>query len=423
MAVDTSTTKDTPQTLPPRLRFAIDGNEANVSNRVGSNVYAFEIVRHLELITRNRPDISSTILLSAPPQEHLPTARVGWEYLVVSPSRLWTQWALPIHIFWHKADYDVLFTPGHYGPRFSSIPYVSSVMDLAFLKFPDDFKMSDLLQLKAWTEYSVKRAATVVAISEFTKKEIVRYYNKSQKDIVVAYPDISLKPKYSFKRFVHFLKAHQITGPYILSVGTIQPRKNLIRLIEAFENIADDITISKSIPQPLLAKKSIRNVLAGKQKSKPAEPLKLVLAGKIGWLAEEILQKINQSPLKDRIIMTGFVPDDLKSPLYEHSVCTAMVSPYEGFGIPALEAMASGGIAMVANTASLPEVVGDAGILVNPNNAGSIANGLLQTLHLTAKERSRLIKLGQLQCSKFSWQQSATAILQILESLADKSLT
>lgn len=402
--------------LPPSLRIALDGNEANVAHRVGSNVYAGEIIRELELITRTRTDISITVLLAQPALPHLPAARPGWEYLVISPPKLWTQWALPIHLFWRKADYDVLFCPGHYAPRFSSIPYISSVMDLAFLKYPDDFKKSDQLQLSSWTEYSVKRANKVVAISEFTKKEICKIYNKPKDDVLVAYPSVSLEAKPNWKHYERFMRKHQITGPYILSVGTLQPRKNLIRLIEAFENIATEHFTSPALPNPIKKSKSIRTALVGKKSQN--SPIKLVIAGKVGWLADEILQKIAQSPFQDRIVLTGFVPDDIKQPLYQQAICTAMISPYEGFGIPALEALSCGGVALVANTSSLPEVVGNAGIMVSPLNVGSIANGLLQAATLSARDRTRLIRTGKQQAATFSWKTSAEHILAALESLA-----
>jgi glycosyltransferase involved in cell wall biosynthesis len=414
--VDSSNNTSSVTALPPSLRIAVDGNEANVANRVGSNVYASEIIRELELITRTRPDINITVLLAQPGLPHLPIARPGWEYLVVSPPKLWTQWALPIHLFWRKADYDVLFCPGHYAPRFSSVPYINSVMDLAFLKYPDDFKKSDQLQLTSWTEYSVKRANKVVAISEFTKKEVCKTYNKLKDDVLVAYPSVSLDARPNWKQYERFMRKYKVTGPYILTVGTLQPRKNLIRLIEAFENVASEQFTNPALPTPHQKSKSIRTAFVGKKSSN--QTLQLVIAGKVGWLADEILQKIAQSPHQDKIVLTGFVPDEIKQPLYQQAVCTAMVSPYEGFGIPALEAISAGGIALVANTSSLPEVVGEAGIMVNPLNVGSIANGLLQAATLSARDRTRLIRTGKQQATTFSWKKSAKYILSALESLA-----
>ena len=140
------------------IRIAIDGNEANIPNRVGSNVYAFEILHQLWQLTKKASKFSCVVLLAGEPVADLPPARKNWQYKIIKPTRLWTQWALPLHLFWQQRAYDVLYTPSHYAPRISAVPYVSSVMDLAFLEFPEQFKKNDLYQLKQWTQYSVRRA-------------------------------------------------------------------------------------------------------------------------------------------------------------------------------------------------------------------------------------------------------------------------
>lgn len=386
------------------INIAIDGNEANVANRVGSNAYAFEILKNLWKLTKREPHITITVLLSAPPIVDLPPERTRWRYQVITPKPFWTQWALPLYLFWHRQDYAVLFTPGHYAPRISSIPYISSVMDLAFIQYPDDFAKKDLYQLKAWTDYSVQRAAKIVAISEFTKQEIRRVYRRSDSDIIVAPPSVTeLGSRYSKPQFQKYCQKLGITAPYLLYLGTLQPRKNLIKLIEAFEQITQET--GETAP------------------AAPLTQLKLVLAGKVGWLAEEIMQKIARSPVKDRIILTGFVPSQFKSALYQNAQAAVMLSPYEGFGIPALEAMAAGTIPVIANSSSLPEVVGKAGITVHPDQVGSIANGLLQAFYLTESERKILRQRAVTQLKKFSWEASAKTILRELESLATATQT
>lgn len=150
------------------LRLAIDGNEANVKQRVGSNVYAFEVIKQLYELTKNPKKFDCTILLAHKGLADLPPARSNWQYKVLTPQRLWTQWALPLHLFWQQKQYDLFFTPGHYAPRFSAVPYVSSVMDLAFLEFPEQFQKNDLYQLKHWTYYSVRHAKKVITISIFS---------------------------------------------------------------------------------------------------------------------------------------------------------------------------------------------------------------------------------------------------------------
>jgi glycosyltransferase involved in cell wall biosynthesis len=396
-----SQTPHTKFTLP-NFNLAIDGNEANILNRVGSNVYAFEIIKSLHQILKNQPQVRVTVLLATKPISELPPERANWQYLLVTPKPFWTQWALPKHLFWHRADYDVLFTPGHYAPRFSAVPYISSVMDLAFLKFPEAFAKKDYLQLKAWTEYSVKQAKKVVAISNFTKQEIRQAYQITDTDIILAPPSAApITGRFNRHQFEKFCTKQGITPPYILYMGTIQPRKNLIRLIEAFEQILEDAP-------PASLKKNLDNLA----------DLKLVLAGKIGWLADEILQKIQTSPVRDKIILTGFVPAQNKFALYKYAKATVMLSNYEGFGIPALEAMQAGTIPVVANSSSLPEVVDKAGIMVNPNHVESIANGLLQAFYLSPADRSELIRLGKDQVKKFSWLNSANLILNELAKIA-----
>jgi len=390
------------KSILPTFNLAIDGNEANISNRVGSNVYAFEIIKSLHHLLKNQPHVKVTVLLATKPSSELPAARANWSYLVISPKPFWTQWALPKHLFWHRTEYDVLFSPGHYAPRFSPVPYISSVMDLAFLKFPEAFAKKDYLQLKAWTEYSVKQAKKVVAISNFTKQEIRQAYQVTDTDIILAPPSVApVTGRFNRHQFEKFCQKHNIATPYILYMGTLQPRKNLVRLIEAFEQILEDV-------QPADTKKSSDNLA----------DLKLVLAGKVGWLADEILQKIQNSPVRDRIILTGFVPAQNKFALYKYAKAAVMLSSYEGFGIPALEAMQAGTIPVVANGSSLPEVVNKAGIMVNPDHVESIANGLLQAFYLPTTDRTELIRLGRDQVKKFSWLKSAGTILAELAQIA-----
>ena len=165
-----------------KIHIAIDANEANVKNRVGSNVYAYQIIKQLELQTRANSNYQFSILLSNQPVLDLPKQRADWRYKIIKPTKLWTQWALPIHLFLNKKNYNVFFTPGHYAPRLCSIPYISSVMDLGFLKFPKQFKKSDLIQLKAWTKYSVKKAVEYYEKTNYVPEEEKGTYSITNKN-------------------------------------------------------------------------------------------------------------------------------------------------------------------------------------------------------------------------------------------------
>jgi glycosyltransferase involved in cell wall biosynthesis len=375
---------------------------------VGINAYAFKILTSLEEQLRQNEDVQVTVLLTAKPLSDLPAERVRWKYEVFGPAAFWTQYALPLHLFSHRRDYQVLYTPGHYAPRVSPIPYVSSVMDLAFLYFPEQFKKKDYLQLREWTRYSVKHAQKVVAISEATKKDVVKQYHIKPENIVVAYPSIVDDGNTNYKerdKIAVFKKWH-VRQPYLLYVGTIQPRKNLERLIEAFEKLHAEGTLHKQ-------QKMTRTIEQLK-----AHELQLVIAGKTGWLADGILKRIQSSPVKEKIIVTGYVTDLEKTILYRESLCTVLIGLYEGFGIPALEALKFGSLPVVSSTTSLPEVVGEAGILVDPTDVSDIARGLRETITLPAKERAKLLKKGRQQLKNFSWQKSAEIVLHTVLQVA-----
>ncbi len=396
-----------------KLRIAIDGNEANIIQRVGSNAYAYEILCALEKITAARSEIEVTVLLTHQPHEEMPAARPGWQYYTFGPSALWTQIALPIHLFTHRKEYDIFYTPGHYAPRISSVPYVSSVMDLAFLYFPKQFRRKDFLQLKEWTRYSVKHAQRIITISEHTKQDLVKNYHLKPQKIAVAYPAIDLEtlPKWKDKERLETFKKYHVHEPYILYVGTLQPRKNLIRLVEAFEDLVHS-------PQTPVKERGSRYNFFGTDK---LNSLQLVIVGKKGWLAESLLEKIATSPLKNRIILTGFVTEKEKAIFYKNSLCTVLIGLYEGFGIPALEAMAFGSIPVVSGTTSLPEVVGEAGVRVDPKSTVEIVGAMQHIIELPAKERGRLLKNGRQQLKKFSWEHSARSILETLEEVVENA--
>ena len=219
-----------------KIHIAIDGREANVTNRVGSNVYAFEIITQIEKLLQNNEEVSVTVLLASEKIEDLPDSRKGWKYLVFGPSKFWTQWALPLHLYVNQNRYDLLFTPGHYAPRMCPIPYISSVMDTAYLQYPEQFKKSDTLKLTNWTEYSVKNAQKVITISKFTREQVIEHYGRNPDDVIVAYPAATTqKIRTLAKDKKRLFKKFTVSEPYFLFVGTLQPRKNLERLIEAFE--------------------------------------------------------------------------------------------------------------------------------------------------------------------------------------------
>ncbi|MBI5619968.1 glycosyltransferase family 4 protein [Candidatus Gottesmanbacteria bacterium] len=378
--------------------IAIDGYEANVPKRVGIGRYAYEILKHMfqNFKIQNskfkiQNEIQFRIYLPNPPLNDMPQETEWWQYRVVRLRSFWTFTGLPLALWLDRPRADVIFSPTHYVPRFITIPRVMSVMDLSYLEYPQMFRAKDLHQLVYWTAYSVRHAAKILTISEFSTGAIMKAYGVPKDRIAVTYPGISMNSKLKTQNSKLFDK-YGILKQYILSVGTLQPRKNYSRLIEAFSRLV--------------------------KQEKGFDDVELVIVGKKGWLYEEILKAPRQFGVADRVKFLEFVPDADLPDLYRHALCFALPSLYEGFGLPVLEAMANGCPVVVSSASSLPEIAGDAGIYVDPNDVASIIQGLLKGLRETKEERKHRTEEGLRQAEKFSWQKAARETLAILQDVA-----
>jgi len=375
------------------ISIGIDGNEANVDSRVGIGQYAFQVLSSInKLVTsdkKNYRDVHIEVFLKKPPKPDLPNKSSIWKYTVFGPQPFWTQVALPAHLVLHR-DNDVFFSPSHYAPRFSPCPSVVSIMDLSFLTFPELFTKKDLLQLNRWTMYSVNRASHIFTISEFSKNEIIAKYRIPNNLITVTYPGFNrelFKPE-KVQQDVKVKEKYGLNKPYVLFVGTLQPRKNLIRLIQAIN---------------ILKHKNI-NIL-------------LVVVGKKGWLYEEIFKEVDVLKLKNQIRFCDYVDDSELASLYRGASCFVLPSLYEGFGIPVVEAMASGCPVIVGNTSSLPEVVGDSAQTVDAHNSEKIASKIAE-IYNNDTVRKTLIQKGLKRAQLFDWNRCAEKTLEVLMSVA-----
>jgi glycosyltransferase involved in cell wall biosynthesis len=374
------------------MLIGVDGNEANVKQRVGIGQFAYQVLRQFY-----QKDFGHTyqIYLKNSPQAltALPN-KESWHYKVVGPRLLWTQLALPAHLFCEHLKPDVFFSPTHYAPRFAPLPTVVAVMDLSFLFFPEQFRKRDLWQLRLWTTYSVKKAKKVVAISEATKRDLIKHYHLAPDKVVVASPGYDKKKfcpgiREQKKEIRKVKEKYGIKGNYVISVGTLQPRKNYLRLIDAFSQIIKNGGSSFS-------------------------DLFLVIVGKRGWLEKPIFRHISESGLENRVILTGFTPEKDLPYLYAGAQVFCLVSLYEGFGIPVLEATACGTPVILAKSSSLPEVGGNAAVLVDPENIQAITAALMEVLENKEKQ-TKLQLRGWQNVKRFSWKNCAQKIIQALE--------
>lgn len=377
------------------MLIGIDANEANVKKKVGISEFAFELLREFSI--SNIVDLKFTIYLKDNPLQDLPTQDNNWHYRVLKPGKFWTQWRLPLDLYLHRPRPDVFFTTSHYAPRFSPVPTVVSVMDLSYLYFPEMFNTADLMQLKSWTSYSVKKARKVVTISKSSKFDIIKEYKIPEEKIEVVYPGI--KPAAYPKPHVYNMNTIKakfgISNNYILFVGTLQPRKNISGLIEAFSKVSTNRKVPKD--------------------------LQLVIVGKKGWLYEEILKKPQELKIEEKVKFLDFVSDDELTMIYKNAICFVLPSLYEGFGLPVLEAMKHECPVITSNVSSLPEAGGEAALYVDPLDINDISEKIQKVI--TDKNlRDKLVEKGKKQISKFSWEKTAKETLKVLEDVAKDNI-
>lgn len=367
------------------MRVAVSGYEANIKNRVGSNQYAFELLKAIHQVDKKN---EYRIFLPTPPLPALPPERKNWRYEIVGPPKLWNIFGLPRALF-QQPKPDVFFNPGHYSPLFFPVPLVVSIMDLGYLRFPKQFTKPILFKLKFWTSLSIKRASHIFAISESTKNDIIKYCGVDSNKITVTYPGYD-KNNFQFpisKSQIGKVKGkYKIKGDYILFLGTLKPSKNLEGLLEAFKRITSHLS-----------------------------PITLVIAGRKGWLYARIFAKAKKLDLKKRVIFTGFIEEKDVPTLMAGAKVFVLPSFWEGFGIPVIEAMACGTPVVVSNAGSLPEIVGEAGIIVNPYDPEEIASGIKKVLD-NQSIHDNLQKKGLAQAEKFSWEKCAQKTIKILKN-------
>jgi glycosyltransferase involved in cell wall biosynthesis len=381
------------------MKIALIGYEANIKNRVGSNQYAFELMKALyELDQKNQ----YTIFLPTPPLPDLPPARKNWQYKIVGPRKFWNFCGLPLALFRQKPQPEVVFNPGHYCPLFFPSPLVVSIMDLGYLRHPEHFTSKIYWKLKIWTALSMKRAKHLLTISQSTKNDIIKYYQIDSKKITVAYPGYD-KNKFKIQKakgkIEEVKKKYKIKGNYILFLSTLKPSKNIEGLLAAYK-----ILITKKASETGMSQ---------------YPHVQLVIAGKKGWLFAKIFAKVKALGLKNKVIFTDFVEEEEVPLLMSGAKVFVLPSFWEGFGIPVVEAMACGTPVVVSKVGSLPEIVDDMGVIVDPYDPNDIARGISEVLHYdTAQYHSQMTK-GIERAKKFSWEECARKTIKVLEKVGE----
>jgi len=317
---------------------------------------------------------------------------------------------------WPKIDkilngVDIFFSP-HFLPIALSktCKRIITFHDLSFKHHPQFFSKSrKLWHFLTFPKSQAQKANKIIADSQSTKEDLIKIYKINPEKIKVIYLGISnnFKPSKNNSKLKKIKQKYNLPNNFILYFGTIEPRKNLKGLIKAFDNLKQ-----KFIHSDLQTTwEGFEGVVTGKKKNM-FNDLKLVIAGAKGWLYKDIFEKIKNSKSKNDIIFTGFIEDKDKPYLYNLAKVFVYPSFFEGFGFPPLEAMASGVPTIVSNTSSLPEVVGDGAIKIDPCKIEELTYVIRKVLE-DNELRNDLIKKGVKQAKKFDWNKTVKEILKI----------
>ncbi len=289
---------------------------------------------------------------------------------------LWEQIAQPVLL--RRIGADLVHGPVNVVPLLSAVPSVVSVLDLSFLRFPQFFRPANRRYLRLFTRLSVRRAKRIIAISEHTAREVIQLLGATRDRIRVIYPGVDGDLFRPLPRMAvaAFRARHGLPERFALYVGTLEPRKNLVRLLQALATLP------------------------------PSECPLLVVAGARGWYDEEVFAWVERLALEERVRFTGYVPSEELPLWYNAAHVFVYLSLYEGFGMPVLEALACGTPVLASAASAIPEAAGEGALLVNPTDVAAIADGL-RSLFADELLREVLRAKGLAHASRFSWEKTA----------------
>jgi len=376
--------------------IGIDASRAFAKEKTGTENYAACLIQKLiEIDKKNhywlylRPEVQPSFL----PKIFLEKTNV--RLITIPWPRLWTQGGLALECFLRPPD--ILFIPSHTMPviRRSNLKVVVTIHGLEYQYLPEYYQFPQKLYLNKSTEYAVAHAHHLIAVSQWTKKQLIKNLKADSKKITVVYEGVRLTND----------KEHVVNKkplPYILFVGTVQPRKNLIRLIQAFSLIQD------SCPPLRRARQAHLTARQGK--------VQLLIAGKSGWMNKEIYEAPGRFGVEKKVKFLGYVSDQKLALLYQQALFFILPSLCEGFGLPVLEAMKYGCPVIAARAGALPEIVGEAGLLVDPLNVEEIA-GAMKLMLENNDLREALREKGYSRVRHFSWQKTAQETIEVFQKV------
>ncbi|HOG48383.1 MAG TPA: glycosyltransferase family 1 protein [Anaerolineae bacterium] len=367
------------------MLIGIDASRAVVARRTGTENYALQVIRGLAQVGAAH---RFRLYLREPAPAGLLPHGPRVEHIILGPRRLWTHLGLSLEML--RRPPDVLFVPAHVVPLWHPTRSVVTLHDIGYRFFPRQHTWRSRLYLDASTRFSCRAARRIIADSLATARDLEREYGVPRERVTIVYPGLDpaiVRAGEAAQQAVR--ERYHLPGSFVLYVGTIQPRKNLVRLVEAFGRL----------PASLAS-------------------VDLVIAGQTGWLAGDIFGAVRRQDLEGRVHFPGYIAQEDLPALLSAAECFVMPSLYEGFGLPVLEAMACGTPVICSDGGSLPEVAGDAALLFPAGDVAALAQRLARLLDDAALQRD-LAARGLAWCRRFSWQSTAQGILDVLTEGTD----
>lgn len=340
----------------------------------GISTYLWHLLEHLSPTRDGLRYLALTGPGAGPLARPLPMLRSRWPTQRPLGRILWEQLVLPLRL--RQVGAALLHAPAFVGPLFTACPQVITVHDLSFLRYPAFFRRSNRLYLSWLTGLSCRRARAVIAVSRFTAQEVQTLLRVPAERIHVVYHGVEPRfhplPPAEVERF---RREQGLPERFILFLGTLEPRKNLLTLVRAFAQLAEPT-------------------------------LHLVLAGARGWFYETLFAEMERLGVQERVHCPGYIAPETQPLWYNAAEVFAYISHYEGFGLPVLEALACGVPTLTSATTALPEVTAGAALAVSPEDLEAITAGLRRLLD-EAPLREQLRQQGRQQAARFTWTAAA----------------
>ncbi|PKO20685.1 MAG: glycosyltransferase family 1 protein [Chloroflexi bacterium HGW-Chloroflexi-1] len=376
------------------MRVAFDAHMVG-ERETGNETYALNLVRALLALPPEARSGIELILYATHPERLLPrldpAELAPIRRIRPEPAPLRVPFSLPLAALQDQAD---LLHVCYVAPPVRPCPCVVTVHDISYEFYPQFFSPRDRLMLRTMVPLTLRRAAWVITVSEHSRREIMRRYSLPADRIAVTYEAAAsqYRPIADPAVLADVRARYGLRERYLLALGNLQPRKNLIRLVDAFVRLAE------------------QGRLEGTQ---------LVLGGKAQWRESDLFARVKQSGLAEQICFPGYVADADLPALYSGALAFVYPSLYEGFGLPPLEAMACATPVVCSNAASLPEVVGDAALTCDPRDTESLAVALAQVIAQPAL-REELAARGLRRAAQFSWRRCAEETLAVYRAAVAK---